>query len=463
MTHSIQPKNLLAGLGLALLMLSSPIAVYVWQLMGFAPQADLAHPLLLITITNGFSILLLIGIYYRFWVRLSQLEQGEGNSQFLSPESRDTSWRTRYRDRQQAELQEQNFVSVILDTANALIIVLDQQGRIIRFNHTCERLTGYSFEEVKGKYIWDLFLIPEDIESVKTIIRELQACHFPNEHENYWLARDGTRRLISWYNTVLLDDNGAVKYLIGIGIDITERQQAEQMRRQLERQQELSQLQLRFFSLVSHEFRTPLSTILASVQLLQLCPNKFSPDKKLRNLQRIESAAQRLRQMLDNILIINRAETGQLDSQPTPINPEQFCQGLLAEIPHNSDKHYALNFVQQTDCKNAYLDDKLLRSILSNLLTNAIKYSLSGGTIDLQLTCTPTEVIFQVRDQGIGIPAADIPHIFEPFHRGKNIDSIPGSGLGLTVAKTCVNLHGGNISVTSELGVGTTFTVTIPG
>jgi PAS domain S-box-containing protein len=454
MTHSIHPKNLLAGLGLALLILSSPIAVYVWQLMGFASQAELAHPLLLITITNGFSILLLIGIYYRFWVRLSQLEQGEGNSRFLSPE---------IRDRQQAELQEQNFVSVILDTANALITVLDQQGRIIRFNHTCEQLTGYSSDEVKGKYIWDLFLIPEDIESVKTIIKELQADHFPNEHENYWITRDGTRRLISWYNTVLLDDNGAVKYLIGIGIDITERQQAKQIRRQLERQQELSQLQLRFFSLVSHEFRTPLSTILASVQLLQLCPNKFSPDKKLRNLQRIESAAQRLRQMLDNILIINRAETGQLDFQPTPINPEQFCQVLLADITHNPDKHYALNFVQHTDCKNAYLDEKLLRFSLINLLTNAIKYSPPGGTIDLQLTCTPTEVSFQVRDQGIGIPADDIPHIFEPFHRGKNIDSIPGSGLGLTVAKTCVSVHGGNISVTSEPGVGTTFTVTIPG
>lgn len=453
MTHSIQPKNLLAGLGLALLILSSPIAVYVWRLMGFAPPAVPAHPLLLITITNGFSILLLISIYYRVWVRLRQLEQDNDNSRFLSPE---------IRDRQQAELQEQNFVSVILDTANALITVLDKQGRIIRFNQTCERLTGYSFEEVKGKYIWDLFLIPEDIECVKTIIKELQACHFPNEHENYWITRDGTRRLISWYSTVLLDDNSAVKYLIGIGIDITERQQAEKMRRQLERQQELSQLQLRFFSLVSHEFRTPLSTILASVQLLQLCPDKFYPDKKIRNLQRIESAAQRLRQMLDNILTINRAETGQLDFQPRRVNLEQFCQGTLAEIPRNPDNPYDLKLVRQTDCSRACLDEQLLRSILINLLTNAIKYSPPGSTIILRLTCTTTEVIFQVCDQGIGILHDDIIHIFEAFYRGKNIDSIPGSGLGLTVAKTCVIVHGGNISVTSEPGVGTTFTVTIP-
>lgn len=453
MTHSIQPKNLLAGLGLALLILSSPIAVYVWRLMGFASQADLAHPLLLITITNGFSILLLIGIYHRFWVRLRQLEQDNDNSRFLSPE---------IRDRQQAELQEQNFVSVILDTANALITVLDKQGRIIRFNQTCERLTGYSFEEVKGKYIWDLFLIPEDIECVKIIIKELQACHFPNEHENYWIARDGTRRLISWYNTVLFDDNSLVKYIIGIGIDITERQQAEKMRRQLEHQQELSQLQLRFFSSVSHEFRTPLSTILASVQLLQLCPNKFSPDKKLRNLQRIEDATQRLRQMLDNILTINRAETGQLEFQPTRVNLEQFCQGILAEIPRNPDNPYALNLVSQADCICADLDKNLLRSILINLIMNAIKYSPPCSTIDLRLNCTITEVNFQVCDQGIGILADDIHHIFEAFYRGKNVDSIPGSGLGLTVAQTCVIVQGGNISVTSEPGVGTTFTVTIP-
>ncbi|MEQ9626337.1 PAS domain-containing sensor histidine kinase [Coleofasciculus chthonoplastes] len=453
MTHSIQPKNLLAGLGLTLLILSSPIAVYVWRLMGFAPQAYREHPLLLITITNGFSILLLIGIYYRFWVRLRQLEQDNDNSRFLSPE---------IRDRQQAELQEQNFVSVILDTANALITVLDQEGRIIRFNQTCERLTGYSFEEVKRKYIWDLFLIPEDIECVKTIIKELQACHFPNEHENYWIARDGTRRLISWYSTVLLDDNRSVKYFIGIGIDITKRQQAEKMRRQLEHQQDMNQLQLRFFSLVSHEFRTPLSTILASVQLLQLCPDKFYPDKKIRNLQRIEAATQRLRQMLDNILTINRAETGQLDFQPTWMNLEQLCQGILAEIPRNYDNPYELNWVRQADCIRACLDEQLLRSILINLLTNAIKYSPPGSTIDLRLTCTTTEVDFQVCDQGIGILADDIPHIFEAFYRGKNIDSIPGSGLGLTVAQTCVIVHGGTISVTSEHGVGTTFTVTIP-
>lgn len=454
MTHSIQPKNLLAGLGLTLLILSSPIAVYVWRLMGFASQADLAHPLLLITITNGFSILLLIGIYYRFWVRLKQLEQDNDNSRFLSP---------RIRDRQQAELQEQNFVSVILDTANALITVLDKQGRIIQFNQTCERLTGYSFEEVKGKYIWDLFLLPEDMECVKTIIEELQDCHFPNEHENYWIARDGTRRLISWYNTVLLDDNSALKYLIGIGIDITERQQAEKMRRQLERQQELSQLQLRFFSLVSHEFRTPLSTILASVQLLQLCPDKFSPDKKIRNLQRIEAATQRLRQMLDNILTITRAETGQLDFQPRRVNLEQFCQGILAEIPRNPDNPYELNLVMQADCSCACLDEQLLRSILLNLLTNAIKYSPPDSIISLRINCTTNEVSFKVCDQGIGVFSDDISHIFEAFYRGKNIDSIPGSGLGLTVAQTCVIVHGGNISVTSEPGVGTTFTVTIPG
>ncbi|MEQ9671530.1 PAS domain-containing sensor histidine kinase [Coleofasciculus sp. G2-EDA-02] len=453
MTHSIQPKNLLTGLGLALLILSSPIAVYLWRLMGFAPLSDLTHPLLWVTITNSFSILLLIGLYYRIWVRLTQLEQGEESSTSSPPE---------IRDRQQAELQDQNFVSVILDTANALITVLDQQGRIIRFNQTCERLTGYSFEEVKGKYIWDLFLIPEDIESIKTIIKELQACHFPNQHENYWLARDGNRRLISWYNTVLLDDNRSVKYLIGIGIDITERKQAEEMRRQLERQQELSQLQLRFFSLVSHEFRTPLSTILASVQLLQLCPDKFSPDKKLRNLKRIEGATQRLRQMLDNILTINRAETGQLDFQPTQVELEKFCQDILADIPLNPDNQYVLNFVRNAYCDSAYLDKNMLRSILSNLLTNAIKYSPQGGTIDFRINCTATEVIFQVCDRGIGIPVDDIPHIFKAFHRGTNIDSIPGSGLGLTVAQTCVSVHGGNISVTSEPGVGTTFTVTIP-
>ncbi len=368
-------------------------------------------------------------------------------------------------DRKRAELallEERNFISAILDTAGAIIMVYDRQGKTIRVNRACEQITGYSWDEIKGRDFWELFLIPEDIESVKAIFQELQAGQFPIDHENYWVMRDGSRRLLSWSNTVLLDADGSVKYIISIGIDITDRKRAEETRRALETEQELSQLRLRFFSMASHEFRTPLSTILMSTQILESSAHQWSEEKRLRNLRRIESAAKSMKQMIDDILTINRAETRKLEFNPKPLNLEQFCQHLVEEMQLHAGSRHNLNFFSQCECKKVCLDEKLLRSILTNLLSNAIKYSPQGGDIHLALTSEKGEVTFQIRDRGIGISPSDQSYLFEAFHRGGNIESIPGSGLGLTVVKKCVEVHGGSISVMSEVGVGTRFTVTIP-
>jgi PAS domain S-box-containing protein len=126
--------------------------------------------------------------------------------------------------------QERDFISAVLDTAGALVAVLDREGRILRFNRACERTTGYSFDEVRGKLLWDLFLIPEEVELVKAVFEELQAGQFPNEYENYWVTKHGDRRLIAWSNTALPGADGTVAYVIGTGIDVTERRQAESQR-----------------------------------------------------------------------------------------------------------------------------------------------------------------------------------------------------------------------------------------
>ena len=124
--------------------------------------------------------------------------------------------------------KERNFISAVLDTSSALVVVLDRFGQIIRFNRACEQITGYSFNEVRGRHFWNLFLIPEEVEPVKAIFAELQADQFSSENENYWVTRDGHRRLIAWSNTALLDSQGLVEYVIGTGIDITDRKQAEE-------------------------------------------------------------------------------------------------------------------------------------------------------------------------------------------------------------------------------------------
>lgn len=368
-------------------------------------------------------------------------------------------------ERKRAELElleERNFVSAILDTANALIIVLDEQGRIIRFNRACEQITGYSFEDVKGQCFWDFLLIPEEVEPVKAVFQNLLSGKFPNEYENYWVARDGNRRLLSWSNTVLFDADGLLKYIIGIGIDITERKQAEEMRRALEREQELSELRLRFFSLVSHEFRTPLSTILLTAQILESSSQGWSEEKRKRNFQRIVLAVKEMRQMLDDILTINRAETGKLEFEPTQIDLNSFCQNLLQQMRLYATPQHHLTFSQQGQISWVFFDENLLSCILTKFLINAIKYSPQGGEIKLIFKVDKKAIVFEICDKGIGISLSDKSHIFEAFHRGENIGSIPGSGLGLTVVQKCLELHSGSIRLSSEVGVGTTFTVTIP-
>ena len=128
---------------------------------------------------------------------------------------------------EEALRRERDFTSAILDTAGVLIVVLDRQGKIVRFNRTCEETTGYSFEEVHNQCVWDLFVMPEEVELVKGVFEELQAGLFPNEAENYWVTKEGHRRLISWSNTAILDHEGKVEHIIGTGVDITEHRQAE--------------------------------------------------------------------------------------------------------------------------------------------------------------------------------------------------------------------------------------------
>jgi two-component system, LuxR family, sensor kinase FixL len=135
---------------------------------------------------------------------------------------------------------EQDYLSAIIDTAGALIVVLDRQGRIVRFNNYCEEITGYSFSEVRRVAFWDIFLLPEEIEGVKKVFAELASGQFPNRHTNYWLTKSGEKRLIEWNNTSLLTDEGQVDYVIAIGIDVTDKQKAEQALRNSE--QRYSQL-----------------------------------------------------------------------------------------------------------------------------------------------------------------------------------------------------------------------------
>lgn len=244
--------------------------------------------------------------------------------------------------------------------------------------------------------------------------------------------------------------------------DITERKQAEETRHALAKEKELKNLQLRFFAMVSHEFRTPISTILLSAQSLEHSYERWPKEKIIKNLGRIQSCAKNMTQLLEDILTINRAESGRLEVNPKSLNLDKFCRDLVEQVQLIDGNKHPITVTIQGQCQEARMDEKLLHSILNNLLLNAIKYSSPGSRILFSLVCENGETIFQICDRGIGILPKDLPHLFNPFHRGENTGNIPGTGLGITVVKKCLDLQGGKISIESEVGCGTTVTVSIP-
>jgi len=166
-------------------------------------------------------------------------------------------------------------------------------------------------------------------------------------------------------------------------------------------------------------------------------------------------------QLLNDMLLIGKAEVGKLECNPVELDVTQFCRDLVDEMLLSTTIH-TITFQCQGKCNNAYLDEKLLRHILSNLLSNAIKYSPLGGTVNFILIYGQGFAEFHIQDQGIGIPDADQSQLFNSFHRASNVGTISGTGLGLTIVKKSVDLHGGKITVKSEIGVGTKFVVSLP-
>jgi signal transduction histidine kinase len=282
-------------------------------------------------------------------------------------------------------------------------------------------------------------------------------------HEHRIILPGGEIRWQQWTNRALFDDSGNILELQGVGRDITELKQAEaEIVKALERERELSELRSGFVSLVSHEFRTPLTTIQSSAELLERYNNRLSEEKKQNHYRRIQQAVQRMTQLLEDVLTIGKAEAGKLKFTPSPMDLVAFCRDLVESLQMSAKPQHQLNFVVIGDGTDAQMDEKILGHILTNLLTNAIKYSPDGGTVQFDLVCEGTWGIFRIQDSGIGIPAEDLERLFESFGRASNVGAIPGTGLGLAIVKRCVDLHKGEISVESEVGVGTTFTVTLP-
>jgi signal transduction histidine kinase len=226
--------------------------------------------------------------------------------------------------------------------------------------------------------------------------------------------------------------------------------------------EELSELKSRFFSLAAHEFRTPLTTILSSTELLEQYNHKLTPERKQQHFWRIKTSTKSMVQLLDEVLLVGKAEAGKLTFNPVPVNLSQLCASLVEEMQFSQGRQHAIDYVVGGIEASACLDEKLLRHALLNLLSNAIKYSPEGSPVGFELNFEGSQVRFVIRDEGIGIPPADRQRLFQSFQRASNVGTIPGTGLGLVVVKQAIDLHHGRIELDSAVGVGTTFTITLP-
>ncbi|MHB8624976.1 MAG: hybrid sensor histidine kinase/response regulator [Aggregatilineales bacterium] len=235
----------------------------------------------------------------------------------------------------------------------------------------------------------------------------------------------------------------------------------EQLRKALTQEHEAGLLKAKFVAMFSHDFRNQLAVILASNRLLRNYADRLDEQRRLLHMNGIETAARQLLQMLDDMLVVAQMETGGLILKPEPLNLGEVIQDIVEQFQIINGSTYQV--VHENHFFSTVIaDPRLIHQIASNLISNAIKYSPEGSVVRVVLDDHKGQCVFTVQDQGIGIPEADLPRLFETFQRGSNVNGVAGTGLGLAIVKQAVDLLGGSINVESQVGVGTTMTVTIP-
>jgi PAS domain S-box-containing protein len=372
----------------------------------------------------------------------------------------------------EAELElkhERDFTSAIIDTAGSLIVVADAQGNVVRVNPAYEEVTGFRLEEIDKGMIWEL-MFQGDPEKIVSVLSEGQPFEpVLGAHVGVMMTRDSRMLKILWRSTALRNAAREIEYIIITGLDITEQDRAaealvekEKLRVALEQERELNELKSRFVSMFSHELRTPLSTISLATDMLKNYRHRFSEADITTRLNQIQAQVMHLTSLMDDMLTISRAETVGLDFHPVLTNMETFCHEVVEEILEGNLYQHTIEVDVHGDSEGVLIDPKLMRQVLLNLLTNAMKYSPANTRVDLVLECTERMMSLRVSDHGRGIPPADLKRLFQTFQRASNVDNIPGTGIGLAIVKYVVELHSGTVSIDSELNVGTTFTVAIP-
>ncbi|MBS1773178.1 MAG: PAS domain S-box protein [Bacteroidetes bacterium] len=360
------------------------------------------------------------------------------------------------------------------------IIMTNNNGEIITINDFGIKQFGYSSEELIGQKIE--ILIPRRFR--ETHIGHRDRYHGKNAHSRpmgvgmdlFAVKKDGTEFPVEVSLSPYMTEEG--QYAIAFISDISIRKESENALLQLnaeleekvkqrtqslsealEKEKELNELKSRFVSMASHEFRTPLSTVLSSAYLLSKYHNTDEQPKRDKHIQRVISSVNMLNDILNDFLSVGKIEEGRIQIRYSDFNLPQFINELTSEMQpifkngqHVSYKH--------TGPEVIHLDSTLLKHIVMNLLSNAVKFSPEGSTIEIVTVNEENKtLLLSIKDSGIGISKEDQEHLFERFFRGANVTNIQGTGLGLHIVAKYTELMNGVISGKSDLGEGTTFTI----
>ena len=375
------------------------------------------------------------------------------------------------------------------------ILIVNDKGEILRANPSAGILFGYETDELTGKKIE--LLVP------KRLLKDhLGHRHHYNKNPEarsmgigldlYGLKKDGTEFPVEISLSPYRNDQGT--FVIAFIIDITERKKAELKLRNysedlekqvknrtlilqeaidelektkrdlndaLEKERELNELKSRFVSMASHEFRTPLATILSSLSLVTKYGEINEKEKQNKHIQRIKSSIGDLTSILNEFLSLSKLEEGKVENHPEEFNIQEFISDIVAELRQITKETQQIIY-SHTGEESVSLDKKNLKNILFNLLSNAIKFSPDNEAVEVITDFSNSKINIQVKDKGVGIPEEDQKHLFERFFRASNVTHIQGTGLGLNIVAKYTELMNASIRVDSKENSGTTFTVTIP-
>jgi len=370
--------------------------------------------------------------------------------------------------------------SAVREYSQKLESMVEERTRELNENQKLYRAIARNFPEgmisvfdrdlryvfVEGKELYALGITSESLMGTRYLDRLAPEIAQQTEQELLEVF-DGTSRAIEIKhrgNDYILEavpipgESGKVEHILVIEKNITQRKRDEEkVKRALEHEKELNELKSRFVSTASHEFRTPLSTILSSVSLLTRYLKEGQEEQRNKHIQRIKGAVHNLTGILNDFLSLDKLETGAVKGNPVLFNVEDFVADVVDQVTPTLRKGQKIQ-CQHAGAKEVYLDKQMLTNILVNLLSNASKYS-GPKPISLTTKLQNQKLMITVEDQGMGISKEDQKHLFERFFRSNNTVNIPGTGLGLNIVKKYIDLIGGNITVSSELGEGSSFKV----